>query len=466
MRAGPLLAMLAALTTPVWAGDTAETPEPGGGKAVAAPEPKAAGSGSETASRPGDGQGRAAFGKGAGDGDAGALPPPPGPAPPITAAGIRAGAPGPTRLSPAGDAHATARALFHGGDSAVRVGVAGMPPSLPARRFPCANCHGADGMGGAEGARAVPPIVPVGRPALDAAAVLSSLTQGLGAGERSLDPLMPRYAIGPAEAEALAGFLAALPGRERQGVAPDRILLRLAPPPPAAPLADAFAAGFAEAVAGRQPWGRRIELAAGGGPAFAALGFGMRGDPDLPLVAPLGPARHDGPLRALCAAFEAEITALLGSLPPGAALQVMGKGELAAQARVLATAAGHGDAGAPAAVLLLDPAAAGAVPPGARVLGIAAQLHPPLAGRLARAGHRVTLSDGCAGVPGGGAAADAGPDRARQLGAVAGEAVWQALARSGRNLTRTRFLKALEQGQPSLSATGAVPVITNHPFHP
>lgn len=70
-------------------------------------------------------------------------------------------------------------ALFHGRpDSGVRVGVAGSATTLDARRFPCANCHGADGQGNVEGSRRIPPLVARHDvPAPDAAELLLALTE-------------------------------------------------------------------------------------------------------------------------------------------------------------------------------------------------------------------------------------------------------------------------------------------------
>lgn len=370
-----------------------------------------------------------------------------------------------------GDPAAVARALFHGdADSGVRAGVAGMAPVLPARRFPCANCHGADGMGGTEGARDVPPIVATGRqPPLDASVILAALVGGRGRDGQPLDPLMPRYDLSPPQAEALAAFLAALPTQETRGIGPGTVVLRVAPPDAALPLARAFEAGFAQALGGRRAWGRQVILAPHDRPALAALGFAAAdgADPGLPLLAPLGPSLPGpAPVLSLCASFEAEIRALLAALPPGAPVRVLGQGPLAEAARAAAQGAGHAaTSAADAPTLLLDRAGGrlDEIAPGAPVMGIAAQLAGPPLARLRASGRSLRLSDGCGGLPDMGGLSDGGGEgRAHRLGVLAGDAVWQALVEAGRGLTRTRFLKALERVRPGLSVAGAPPVVTEH----
>lgn len=376
----------------------------------------------------------------------------------------------PTGDGAPGDPAAVVRALFYGdADSGVRAGISGMAPSLPARRFPCANCHGADGMGGTEGARDVPPIVPAGdRPPLDAQLILAALTAGIGRGGQPLDALMPRYDLSAAEAEALAAFLAALPAREMRGIGPGAVVLRLSPPEAAAPLARAFADGFAQAMGDRRAWGRQVILAPEGQPALAALGFAASDgdDPRLPLLAPLGPAlQGPAPVLSLCASFEAEVQALLAALPPGQPVRLLGKGPLAGAARAAAQEAGRTTTeAADAPVLLLDRAAGRLddIPPGVPVLGIAAQLGGEPLARLLEGGRTVRLSDGCGGLPGVDGLPGGAEERAHRLGVLTGEAVWQALAAAGRGLTRARFLSALEQVRPGLSRAGAAPVVTEH----
>ena len=98
--------------------------------------------------------------------------------------------------------------------------------------MPCVNCHRRSGMGGAEGTLVVPPLVgsalfspltqgapqlgpprstgPGTRPAYDDETLLRAVRDGVSASGQALSPTMPRYAIGAADAKALAAFLRGL----------------------------------------------------------------------------------------------------------------------------------------------------------------------------------------------------------------------------------------------------------------
>ena len=89
---------------------------------------------------------------------------------------------------------------------------------VSAERFPCANCHGADGEGGSEGALNAPTVnwnllvtpsrsATRTRPAYDESTLIRAITNGYGAIGMQLDDAMPRYNM---TAEQLASLIAYL----------------------------------------------------------------------------------------------------------------------------------------------------------------------------------------------------------------------------------------------------------------
>ena len=359
-----------------------------------------------------------------------------------------------------------------------RIGTGGL--ALPASLFACAGCHGADGRGGEEGALVVPPIVPgEGRAALKAAAILAAVTQGRSAAGTALDRTMPRYAMDAGLATELAGFLAALPGRDGIGVRPGHVRVLVPHDRTGAALAGDFASGLSEAVAGARVWGRQVEVAP----------WSLDGDParlDDPALGPLlvaGTAIADPALRAsldassvvqvaplvpgegrtvpLCASWREEIAALVAAAPPGARIDVLGEpGPAAEAAALLGPRAAEDGRGGAALVLSRAPDLLRRAGAHDLVLAPAGVLGPE-AGPLAARGVRVILSDRCGALLDG-RPADEPP--ARALGRIAGAAVLELLAGAGRDLGRARLAETAAAARgPLLSPTGSAPRLIELP---
>jgi ABC-type branched-subunit amino acid transport system substrate-binding protein len=173
-----------------------------------------------------------------------------------------------TRQAPLSEEETLGKALYHHGsatpDRVLRGGVAGV--AMPATALACANCHGADGLGGREARVAAPPLRRSdahGRTTLiDADSIRRALRfPRAGAG-------MANYVIGAPEIEALAAYLRVLgtprdldPGVTDNSVSFGTVL------PLSGPLAAAGAdvlsvlrSAFEEANAQGGVYGRRIEL--------------------------------------------------------------------------------------------------------------------------------------------------------------------------------------------------------------
>lgn len=162
-------------------------------------------------------------------------------------------------------------ALFMRGAGAEAI-IGGGAVRLPASRFACAGCHGADGEGRAEGGTAFPAIhwsALTARVApYDATAVLRVLREGVAPDGRVLGSAMPRYEAPPGVMESLVAHLRGLKAAG-EAIGTDRIRV----------LASgdaALDAGFAAAAARFNDrggaYGRRLELVEGG-PGIALAGL-------------------------------------------------------------------------------------------------------------------------------------------------------------------------------------------------
>lgn len=125
----------------------------------------------------------------------------------LTVAGFGLVSPNAVCAAPDGRALYQGFATFTAGSDATRTH---LPPALTA----CARCHGPEGRGSREGGVVVPPLAwsaltapRGGLPAFDAAAVGRAITDGIGRDGHALGPVMPRYVMQPAEAEALVDYL-------------------------------------------------------------------------------------------------------------------------------------------------------------------------------------------------------------------------------------------------------------------
>lgn len=147
-------------------------------------------------------------------------------------------------------------------------------PLLPPGRLTCAGCHGADGMGGAEGgAQPAPPISWAtlsqpnpARPAYDAESFARLLADGVTPSGQNISARMPRFSGPPDTMAALVAHLRALDTAQRQGLGADTVAVALPSDPGLRAAALAAIAAFnAEGGA----WGRRVVVAE---PAFLDLG--------------------------------------------------------------------------------------------------------------------------------------------------------------------------------------------------
>jgi hypothetical protein len=274
-------------------------------------------------------------------------------------------------LAPApGRAETAGAALFLRGEGAeVRLGTG--DTVLPAARFACARCHGADGQGGREGATVFPPVdwaalTDPARPTpYDAAALGRALADGIAPDGSALSVAMPRYRLLPGAQAALAAHLDALSVAARQGILPDAILSTRSGD--AALDAGALAA-FETANRGGGAWGRRFLLVeAGGAVDLADLVRARDAAAADAILAPLLSEIRRAGHRAL---------AVAGPRPPGLAAAL--------------AAAGLAETGKSDVLLLLGPPPAD-LPRDAAVFGPADALGPALPELLA-AGHRVTLA--------------------------------------------------------------------------
>lgn len=161
-------------------------------------------------------------------------------------------------------------AIFSGRAAAGAMALVGGVETLAAR-FPCRNCHGRDGEGGAEGD--APSILwadltraTADRPAYDRARFAAALRDGRAADGRALSRIMPRYRLDENGVESLIRHLDALPALQRAGISGDEIVFgvplgREDGPLPGAYL-DALEGAFVDLTAPAGVFGRRVRVVA------------------------------------------------------------------------------------------------------------------------------------------------------------------------------------------------------------
>ncbi|WP_077047956.1 ABC transporter substrate-binding protein [Pseudomonas sp. KK4] len=118
-----------------------------------------------------------------------------------------------------------------------RIGAAGM--LLPATSLPCANCHGADGLGRPEGG-VRPPDLSWSRltsrygqqqingrtyPAYTDGTLVRAVQEGLDPGNNRLDPAMPRFVLSMNDQRNLTAYLKRLADDRDPGLSPDTLHL-------------------------------------------------------------------------------------------------------------------------------------------------------------------------------------------------------------------------------------------------
>lgn len=215
---------------------------------------------------------------------------------------------------------AAGRELYRSGRSAgeatpmARVGSGGA--LLPASALPCANCHGRDGRGRAEGGIRPPDITwrelakPYGHlhdrgrshPAFDSASFARALAEGIDPLGNRLDPAMPRYVLPARDVAALEAYLKRIHEDHAPGVSDST--LRIGTLLPARGALAAFGLGAQAVIAEELErinrdggiHGRRLELVvrdAGATPAETEAALRALADEDVfALLAPLAPQRE------------------------------------------------------------------------------------------------------------------------------------------------------------------------------
>lgn len=131
-----------------------------------------------------------------------------------------------TRADPGAD-------IFHGRSSATAILREEL--EVPASRFGCGSCHEQDGLGGREGAYVAPPITwrllasaNGSRRAYSAESFGRLLATGIDSEGRRIASLMPRYRFSPAEVGQLIDYLRRVEDEARTGIGED--VIRLAVP--------------------------------------------------------------------------------------------------------------------------------------------------------------------------------------------------------------------------------------------
>ncbi|HEX6100040.1 MAG TPA: ABC transporter substrate-binding protein [Thermoanaerobaculia bacterium] len=162
------------------------------------------------------------------------------------------------------------RRVYHAGSGTASL--AGSEP-MPAALFPCANCHGADGRGNAEGGVVASNITwheltkpyraatPNGRrrPAYDEQTLRRAIAEGVDSAGNALHAAMPRYAMPPQDIADLVGYLKVIGREEVPGVTATSVRVGTIVPDSeaGAQMAAVLAAYFEEAG---EIHGRRITL--------------------------------------------------------------------------------------------------------------------------------------------------------------------------------------------------------------
>lgn len=131
----------------------------------------------------------------------------------------------------AADELADGRAIYMGQPSSATARI-GREATVPAQRFGCFSCHGGDGLGGREGGFVAPAITrerlesaTTKRPAYDLERFKRLIEAGVDASGRTIAPIMPRYELTPSALAAVYDFLSEVEQADRAGVSDREIVL-------------------------------------------------------------------------------------------------------------------------------------------------------------------------------------------------------------------------------------------------
>lgn len=388
-----------------------------------------------------------------------------------------------TQRAPSAEA---GRQIYTSGSETITASMGGST-ELSSTMLPCANCHGADGRGGAEGGVVASNIrwleltkpyraaTPNGRrrPAYDEQTLRRAIVDGVDSAGNALHAAMPRYAMSAEELNDLAAYLKVLGAEEAPGVSDGEVRVGTIVPERGAEMANVLQAYFDETGAIH---GRRINVEVMNGldlanPPFALVGGVTNARVEeaveragIPLVLPVslwGDADGNRQRFYLSAGIEEQIRALLEVTKPQT-LKIVTRDEallnvakrVAAELDVVITDGGD------AAVLVLDPSAR---IEGKGLLLFAGNLLPP---DFFQYGDRVRVA--LTATPGD--LTSAGVAEYRAFAArnsisgthfatyAAAQAFVHALKESGRELTRESLRQALE-GLYEFE-TGVTPALT------
>jgi len=382
-----------------------------------------------------------------------------------------------------------AKALFTGSaESGAIARVGNSRIELSAMSFPCARCHGRGGGGGGEGVTRVPPITwdrltasSSDRPAYDEQSFIVAIQQGVASDGRTLDRVMPRFKVAGPLINELITYLRELPALERRGVAAGAVQVQVLHDPGFEPLAADFRHGFDAAARQQKPWGRQIVIKSvpvtsaaqltrqlSDESPFLIAGLAVRDHSfqqsvaasGLPVMTPLLRPEtagtefwHDICLSPQETLNQLAIAASENHTAGGVAIvadlsQTMQSNQVARLTAAfgaapdirIVEAVAQVPVGWPA--VLLSTQAVFSADEAVSLYGLAEQVGHQLTNAL-QAGNSFSLVDPCPPLPS--FVSGNRASRAQSLGYVSGQIVAEAIRRSGRALTRSRFATALLQ---------------------
>lgn len=363
----------------------------------------------------------------------------------------------------------------------------GAEMQVPASRFGCVSCHGGDGLGGREGGYVAPAITRYRlesatsqRPAYNFAAFARLIATGVGASGEQAAAIMPRYRFPPDALASLYAYLGQVEQDDRAGVAENAITLAVVYDPGEAEAGEKVRRSLAAALqrlGNPRVHGRAIAIEAFSAddarlaaqaiaaimPVAALDAGGASGwTTRLPVIAPVRGTRGDedpGRVRGVQASVRDQWKALAADVPPDAPVVYppsMTAADAAAAARFYGLAPGRqvesldewARSGRQGSMLLLG-GLASAAPPRQSLNGVTvlSTLDGSASGVAAwqSAGADIVLADA--------RPVDRDSNRTPDLDRVADAAlrvVLEMLARTGRDVTRTRFMASFENATVAL----------------
>lgn len=344
--------------------------------------------------------------------------------------------------------------------------------SLRLSQAGCDRCHGRDGLGAREGGVAAPPIVwpalmrgTAGRPAYSRQSLALALSTGIDSRGRTLNQIMPRFALSDIEVESLLSYLADLPAEQRRGVGSDSVTFTIAVPSGKAEFGERIQTATRRALArlgDPTPHGRRVlftvkETANVPLPcdclafAFTLLADqpALRATGNTPLVFPMlalagDESHHD--VRSHMPSREAQIRALFDAAPADAtviadeAMMTWVSNVPSARGREFHRLDDGVKSDVNSVVVLLstqnDPRLTPLLRPGLKIFGLA-DSEGDWVERGAQLGAKITLTDTRLASRNGASSVEVSVDIGVRL-------IVMALLKAGRELTQSRFMTSFD----------------------